>query len=232
MGQRHQIFVIARAGSRYRPLAAVHHQFLFGQRAVIRLRQLLKIFSDPANTSRLHDELEEARRKANDEGFWAPIDWNNESRPENSARFPFITTCLLVGASFDLLHGCSENARPCAFNTNWNGGDNSDGMTVIDITNLPNPRYCFLADDSCECRLPVSKPISAVDYLTAYVVCEAEENEENGEDEWNKTLPVPPELSVAQKELTSFEQYQLIDHDAIDSAWLGMLAEGFRVKSG
>ena len=34
MGQRHQMFIIAKAGGRYRVLAALHHQLLHGFMAV------------------------------------------------------------------------------------------------------------------------------------------------------------------------------------------------------
>ena len=44
MGQRHQLFVIAKVKARYRTLCAVHHQWLYGQTALRRCLGTLKIF--------------------------------------------------------------------------------------------------------------------------------------------------------------------------------------------
>ena len=193
MGQRHQLFVIAKIASRYRSLAAVYHQSLHGESVVERLLQLLKIFSAPANAARLHDELKEAFRHAKDETFWGPVAGKDSLLPENTAGFPFITTCLVVGASFDFAACSDENATPEPFNMSWRAGDNNDGMTVLDITDVSRVRYCFLADGRCD-YLPNFEPISAHNFLSASQSYFAEDcRSAYGEDtdEEDKT-PLPP----------------------------------------
>jgi len=47
MGQRHQLFVIAKVKDRYRTLCAVHHQWLYGRTALRRCLGTLETFQDP-----------------------------------------------------------------------------------------------------------------------------------------------------------------------------------------
>ena len=44
MGQRHQLFVIAKVKGRYRTLCAIHHQWLYGHTALRRCLGTLKKF--------------------------------------------------------------------------------------------------------------------------------------------------------------------------------------------
>jgi len=51
MGQHHQIFIIAKIGARYRGLAALHHQWLYGASALKSESLLLSIaHQQSANT--------------------------------------------------------------------------------------------------------------------------------------------------------------------------------------
>lgn len=60
MGQRHQLFVIAKIGPRYRVLAAIHHQWLYGEDAVSACLRTLQVLR--ANTPLVRQDLESARR--------------------------------------------------------------------------------------------------------------------------------------------------------------------------
>jgi hypothetical protein len=62
MGQRHQLFVIAKIANRYRGLAVFHHQWLYGDIALERCLRILTIFSAPANRLPIQQELTAARR--------------------------------------------------------------------------------------------------------------------------------------------------------------------------
>jgi hypothetical protein len=138
MAQRHQLFVIAKIANRYRGLAVFHHQWFYGATALDRCLRILTIFSAPENRLPIQQELTAAKRL--DEEFWTkPRSWENFEVP-----FPFITTCLLVGVSF--YAGAVYNTRVIMepFNMAFNGGDNNDGITVIDITNPTHVRYCFV----------------------------------------------------------------------------------------
>ena len=79
MGQRHQLFAAAKINGRYRSLAAIHHQWLYGltvrshsshvsksfftkleltpKQALQRCTDLLKIARDPANSPLLQADL-------------------------------------------------------------------------------------------------------------------------------------------------------------------------------
>ena len=160
-GQRGQLVVITKVESRYRSLSAVHHQSLYGQEAVKRLLQLLKMFSTPTNAASIHQELEQARHYENDDTFWNQMEDQERFRPENTARFPLITTCLLTGASFDPFGCCGENASPYPFNVTWNAGDNNGGMMIIDITDSSRLSYCYVANHRCNVLIvgSLSKPL-------------------------------------------------------------------------
>jgi hypothetical protein len=55
MGQRHQLFVIAKIGNRYRGLAAIHHPWLYGATAL--KRKSISILNFLALHSHLKDIL-------------------------------------------------------------------------------------------------------------------------------------------------------------------------------
>jgi hypothetical protein len=127
MGQRHQLFVIAKVGNRYRRLSALHHQYLYRASALKRCLEILDIFSAPANPLPIQQELTAARRY--DEEFWTkPWSYKDPEVP-----FPFITTCLLLGASLNVKEGYNATLTLEPFNMSFDGGDNNGGITVIDI---------------------------------------------------------------------------------------------------
>lgn len=133
MGQRHQLFVIAKVFNRFRTLAAVHHQQLSSQRALQRCLRSVEILQATPNRIPVSQELRAARRK--DDDFWAT---SKEFQP-----FPFIATCLTVGCSFDPGEGYQDRVHPLPFNVTLDRINNNDGISVMDITNPGLPRYCF-----------------------------------------------------------------------------------------
>ncbi|KAL2133277.1 hypothetical protein VTI74DRAFT_2620 [Chaetomium olivicolor] len=150
MGQRQQLFVIARVGSHHRCLAVVHHQSLFARLSLETCLQLIKIFSDKANRRALELELRLAADFYKDQeppSKPLPINSLYESHPWTPVRFPFIATCLVLGAST-----CRDRDHLEVFMTHFepedlgfDQGDNNDGIIVLDITDLDNVRYCFSA---------------------------------------------------------------------------------------
>ena len=124
MGQRHQLFVVAKINGRYRTLCAIHHQWLYGKTALRRCLGTLKVFQDPANRIPLQRELISAKR--HDEAFWTAT--GNESRERNSdVPFPFIATCLITGASFDPQEGYYHSVQIESFFMAYDEGDNNNG---------------------------------------------------------------------------------------------------------
>ncbi|KAL5592420.1 hypothetical protein FOBRF1_013446 [Fusarium oxysporum] len=144
MGQRYQLFVIARVGNYYRPLAAIHHQWLYGVSALRSCRRFLRISSDPSNRIALKHELHLAVDFFQKRGP-PPSDPSEYEDPERTAcPFPFITTCLAVGAAYDFDLGRVDTIHELAFDTGFDQGDNNDGITMLDITDLVDVRYCFV----------------------------------------------------------------------------------------
>ena len=91
---------------------------------------LFTIFSAPANRLAILQELAAARRHS--ESFWTkPRNYYDSEVP-----FPFITTCLLLGASFDVKEGYKADLILEPFNMAFDGGDNNDGITIIDVADF------------------------------------------------------------------------------------------------
>jgi len=214
MGQRHQLFVIAKIGNRYRGLAVFHHQWLYGSIALERCLRILTIFSAPANRLPIQQELTAAKRL--DEEFWAkPQDWEDFEVP-----FPFINTCLLLGASFDVKAVYNSHVKLYPFDMPFNGGDNNDGITVIDITDLKHVRYCFVffgymfgwvvgeeeeEDDAWASGIRMT-PLSGPMYLSAY----------HNAKERSKYPELQIELQTLERQ---FDEWDLIDIASLANTW-------------
>ncbi|KAL8922316.1 MAG: hypothetical protein Q9208_005286 [Pyrenodesmia sp. 3 TL-2023] len=204
MGQRHQLFVVARINGRYRQLGAIHHQWLYGHTALRRCLDTLKIFQDSANRSPIQQELVAASSK--DDDFWLPGDESSASyndEKNSHVPFPFIMTCLILGASFNLdgyYHGVSVEPYYMAFDE----GDNNNGITIFDITDLTDVRYCFVDFYGMESEREVDlmTPLSARTYLEAYYEVDAA-NDEAG------FLPL----------LESFQGRNLVTINALKETW-------------
>ncbi|KAL8771280.1 MAG: hypothetical protein Q9209_003185 [Squamulea sp. 1 TL-2023] len=198
MGQRHQLFVIAKIQNRFRTLAVVHHQWLYGVGPLERCIRLTQIFQAEPNRSAIQQELRAARKK--DGGFWA----TDESQP-----FPFIATCLLVGSSFDPDKGYQRRVHLSAFNTTLDQIDNNDGITVIDISDPCNVKYCFVFLDGWVNGL---RPQSASTYLWRYLkrdedddYNEDEEDEQTNDSSIQKNYVMPPAWKWRIQQLESID---------------------------
>ncbi len=197
MGQRHQLFVIAKVNGRYRGLSAIHHQWLYGFTAIKQCHRLLKIFQAPENRIALHHELESAQQR--DDAFW-----NTEpSYRQLDLPFPFITTCLVLGASFNPDAGYEHSVSILPFNMQYDDGDNNDGITVIDISQLGHTRYCFVDFHGIESEKEVclNTALSARTYLEAYY---------DPELKWQAEY---------DKELEGVQSFELIQTKSLQEAW-------------
>ncbi|RYP50826.1 hypothetical protein DL768_003744 [Monosporascus sp. mg162] len=132
--------VIAKIDGEYRILGCAEQDWLPSAFTVFTCSRLLQIFSSKANYKALKQELDLAAEyfkgnHINESGFW-----NNP--------FPFIATCLFVGASCAPQFGF---CWPALFVEGHWGSDaqlvlTSDAV-VIDITDLAKPRYCIVEND-------------------------------------------------------------------------------------
>ncbi|KAK7440634.1 hypothetical protein VKT23_016982 [Stygiomarasmius scandens] len=176
MGQRHQVFLIARLvphGSTdgkayYRCVVARHHQWCYGTLPLAATYRFVTLLKNPNNAEIIRDELRP----------W-DTDLGHLEEPYAS------------DAGFD--RGC--------FSPNMGSfdGDNNDGITIIDITDPTNPAYCFVlgrggvpADGRCyisryytlpSVRRDTDKKVDAREPDFELGLDEEEEGEEDGEEE-------------------------------------------------
>ena len=83
-------------------------------------------------------------------------------------------------------------------------GDNNNGITIIDITNLKTPRYCFMDFYGMESMYEVDlmTPLSAKSYLWAYY----DKNDQKNQEFFGEVLK-------------EFESWPLIHVDALAETW-------------
>lgn len=135
-----------------------------------------------------------------------------------TAPFPFISTALIIGGSFDPAKGHHQRVHPEPFNLPIDGGDNNEGVTVIDTTEPSRLRYCFMcfknynrandyasdadSDMSSEQNVALYTPLSASSYFQAY-----------------GTSKNPEERSQELELLDSMTNWPLIDAAALQNTW-------------
>jgi len=240
MGQRHQIFVIAKIGHRYRGLAAVHHQWLYGawalkctsvpdppSQAVLMLNmrpgclRLLCAFNTPQNRRLIKQEFVKA--ESLDNAAWALT-----SREKARIPFPFITSCLSIAAAFDPHTTNLSLSDPIImpFNLGYDEGDNNDGITIIDITE-PRTKYCFLFFKDYDTYAALDTPLTAAEYLSCYYshdkdrVADDKVNryEEVAEDDEDMADPRMKWSDDLDGLLEQFAVKQVLDVSSLSNAW-------------
>jgi hypothetical protein len=205
MGQPHQLFVIAKTANRYRGLAVFQHQWLYGALALERCLRILTIFSAPENRLPIQQELTAASR-IDEEFFTKPRFWEGFEVP-----FPFITTCLLLGASFDVKAGYNSHVHLQPFNMPFDMGDNIGGITVIDLTDLTHVRYCFMSRRDWRSGVEGKRglrmiPLSGSMYLSACY----------NTKERSKDPKLQTELQTLEQQ---FDKWDVIDIASLVNSW-------------
>ncbi|KAL9013472.1 MAG: hypothetical protein Q9173_001828 [Seirophora scorigena] len=151
MGRRHQLFIIGKVNGHYRPLCALHNQYLYGQEALECCVDILNFLENPSNRMPIQQELMAAANKSDE--FW-PAQTRNFGKDSDEVPFPFIATCLSLGATLGS-DGDFRGTSVCQFYSTFDQGDNNDGtsasfstgLTIFDITDLDHVRYRFVARD-------------------------------------------------------------------------------------
>ena len=82
------------------------------------------IEQDPTNRLPIKQELIAAQR--HDKSFWEYLDNKEYDQKNSHVPFPFIATCLVLGASYDP-SGYFHQTHIEPFYMPYNGGDNNDG---------------------------------------------------------------------------------------------------------
>uniref|UniRef100_A0A8H7N720 Uncharacterized protein n=1 Tax=Bionectria ochroleuca TaxID=29856 RepID=A0A8H7N720_BIOOC len=174
---KHQIFVIAKAGNYYRSLAAIENPNLSGLEVLKRCLLLLRIFSHPKNRIPLQQELRFAKEFFRDQPPPAALPTDaleNADAFHRPCPFPFTTTCLIVGGSFDCDNGRIDVVFEELFGVGYGQEDTEDDMTILDITDPGNIKYCFMnmpqEPKKTEGRLPriVNEPLNGWQYLESF----------------------------------------------------------------
>ncbi|KAI0741124.1 hypothetical protein C8Q76DRAFT_791472 [Earliella scabrosa] len=146
MGQRHQAFLITRVRWyrtwTYRCIAALHAQWCWGAEPLRSVHRFLALLRHKLNAAVVRSEIS------------ALNDQYHPNQPFPEVPCPY-TASLMAHAWFSTLteekwtgvvshvHILDAN-RGC-----WDSGIwNDDGITVIDVTNLADPRYCFIGQNN------------------------------------------------------------------------------------
>ncbi|KAI1259581.1 hypothetical protein F5Y18DRAFT_295061 [Xylariaceae sp. FL1019] len=221
MGQRHQVYVIAKIGNRFRGLAALHHQWRYGDFAVKHCARLVKTFQEQKNHPLSRYELQLAA--ALPEEKWEEKAINNR---DERALFPFIATCLMLGSSFDPSSGPCSNVIPLPFNTSCGTPGNNDGVTILDITDLSAVRYAFIFPDEPFVKSNAvafrCTPLTGAEYASFYLPSFEGEDEEGDQRRVAELLRSNKIIDTAlQSSSSSPVMARLIDDKTLASAWPG-----------
>ncbi len=173
------VFVIAKVAGRYRNLGGLEQSFIYGLPVAERCLRLLKIFQQLENRIPIQQELLVAQDKS--EAFWS-------SKPEcplcHGCSFPYLATCLLLGATFIPSDGCVEPASLISFDKEFDEGEKMDAVTIIDISEPRNVRYCFVRYNPYSLPVPLMTPLSAATFLfDSYYDLDDEDGENEGYEE-------------------------------------------------
>ncbi|KAF7301373.1 hypothetical protein MIND_00702500 [Mycena indigotica] len=162
MGQRHQIFLVARVvahgenAARYRCVGAYHHQWCYGRLPLMGARRFITLLKQKDNAKIVKAEIDAIQGQ-----------YGKENLPRNVDYVPCPYSLFLVSSAFciDLENNYASgvtfqhailDARMGSFD-----GDNNDGITVFDITDPTNPAYCHV-------RSRRKGPLSGEEYVRAY----------------------------------------------------------------
>ena len=142
MGQRHQLFVIAKINDRHRVLAAIHIQWLYGFSTLRQGLHLISIFNAQTNQAGLRRELNRAEKSD-----WTKDIYDDQGKASSTV-FPFIATCLSIGTALNEESTETSNVFLLPIDIAYDGCDNDDGITVLDISDIGRTRYglAFLSE--------------------------------------------------------------------------------------
>ncbi|KDQ52047.1 hypothetical protein JAAARDRAFT_198697 [Jaapia argillacea MUCL 33604] len=216
MGQRHQVFAIARLRRHgatpntppaYRCVAAYHHEWCCGRLPARAMHRLINLVKLPSNAEVIQGEL---RAIDGLYGGWgeAPM------IPESPC--PFVAAILGLAWSVDLEDvkqpygsgiGLENDVLPADMGSS--NGLNNDGISVIDITDPLAPSYCFvnIGGMDSDRDTPHWAPLTAEEYVRAYYPLPSPH-----------TSPSAMEESV-QSTINSLQGEKLIELRHLAEAW-------------
>ncbi|EJD35704.1 hypothetical protein AURDEDRAFT_130470 [Auricularia subglabra TFB-10046 SS5] len=140
MGQRHQLFVIARVQGRYRCIAVFHSQWLHGQMVINAAARVIRAFINPINAAAIASELSTIS-----DFDLETISNEDDADSENpSILCPYLTGVFMSSFRVDMDQGeiYRLNLEPI-YSLPSDFIDNDDGYTCFDVTEPGKPRHCF-----------------------------------------------------------------------------------------
>ncbi|KAJ6599201.1 hypothetical protein DFH09DRAFT_28564 [Mycena vulgaris] len=214
MGQRHQVFIVARVAAhnttvpRYRCVGAYHHQWCYGRLPLMATRRFLSLVKQKDNAKIVEEEIRALQGKYS----------LGKTKPSLPA-VPCPYTLFLLASAWcvDLegyyASGVSFENGMLDANMGSSGGDNNDGISVIDITDPANPSYCFVSVWGLEASGKVQNrvPLSAEQYARAYYPVPTDaEKAENGVKETEEDV---------QQKIESLRDERIMTLDVLAEAW-------------
>ncbi|EIW54433.1 uncharacterized protein TRAVEDRAFT_132351 [Trametes versicolor FP-101664 SS1] len=163
MGQRHQVFLIARVRPKhgdpaYRCIAAFHHQWCYGSLPLSAMYRFFRLVTRPENAAILREELREMDGKYGNA--------HQESDPVPRAPCPYGVSLLATAWTTDLpdITSSANSVTTMSRGSHYDGTliscvDNADGISIIDVTDPLRPAYCFMTG---------FRPLSAYEYLQKF----------------------------------------------------------------
>lgn len=201
MDSSHILFVIANVADGYNCLCAIQVKNSFEPQddPIRRCLRVLTIFATLENRTPISEELLYPRVEA------GTLQDGPMMHQHHIHTYPYITTCLALGASFnpDIAYHSGYSSKVLKTGTLFEENDaDISGFTAIDISDMRALRYCFLkfAEDSDTDSVSLT-PFSADTYIKAY------ENQPGENEDALKTL------------CEGFKGYGLIRSDILGYMW-------------
>ena len=176
MGYRQQLLVIAKVDGKYRTLALLHHQWMYGRTSLRQALNTINILKAPRTVLIIRRELFKASkvRPAFRDIDLVELKFDADQISATVRLFPFIATILIIGSSLHDEGHYSRNVTPQILNTEYYGLQNDDSIIIFDIADLERPRYAFVwlglwvSRAEYEGKLPKMTVLDAKGYIASY----------------------------------------------------------------
>ena len=109
MEVRHQVTSIACINGSYRTLTTAQQLAMSAETAVERCYHTISILESASNRIQIEAELKAAER--HEEEYWSHphLPRDGPDKPMPKSRFPFVMTCMILGATYGLIDGSINN---------------------------------------------------------------------------------------------------------------------------
>ncbi|KAI3616401.1 hypothetical protein WG66_012583 [Moniliophthora roreri] len=226
MGQRHQVFLIARLiphsdskssdGNKsqpfYRCITAHHNQWCYGRLPLSGSRRFLNLLKIPDNIEILRDELRRAQGKYGRQGKAPHV---------HALGFPYAHYLLAQAWDTDLDNPDSAYASGVGLENAVVGPNegcfdhgNDDGITVFDVTDPMNPAFCHIIGN---------EPLTPEQYVRGYYRVPSKERMTVLEDDSDYVKKEKQRTAFVEEDvlghISSLEGVRLLSRDVLAEVW-------------